>query len=360
MTQAPMVLIADPDREALATTSRVLSNKGFRLGTARSADECLERMALDRPDVLLAAWAVPKLTGVELCRRIRQEPAYPLLLLRVPAIEDVEEGSADSYLPERCGAALLISAVEALVAARDIRVRLAAAEAEVLRSREEFSRFAARVNHDFAEPFRTMTALTQLLDKGSGSTLMAEEKLYLEYLVQGMDRVRALLKSLMAYAQLGTFPVSYGPVSLSLAAASAVNALKVSIERTGTDVRIKEPLPMVRGNAQQLTTVFQSLLQNAINYRRSDSAVTVVVKAVREESGEWQISVSDNGEGIAPQYHQSVFEPFQRLHGRDIPGSGLGLTQVRKILEGHHGRIWLESEPGKGTTVSFTLPAQDS
>jgi light-regulated signal transduction histidine kinase (bacteriophytochrome) len=356
MTQAPAILIPAGD----APAREILSKKGYVLHTAATGEECLARAASERPDVVLIPWEFPDKSGREVCRHLHDFPGpRPSVVLRVPArVPDLESCSAEGYLPEKAGAALLLATISAVLRCRDAERQLAASQSEAGRSREDFSRFAARVTHDFAEPLRSMTALSQLLEAGPVDRLSADEKLYLQYLNSGMERVRGVLQSILAYTQ----PVAagHGPVPLSLCATGALQSLGKRIEETGAEVHIEEPLPVVRGNAQSIQTLLRILIENALTYSHPDSKPAIAVKAVRHSGREWLVSVADHGIGIPRQYHGSVFEAFQRLHGREIPGSGLGLTLARKIVEAHEGRIWLASEPGEGTTVFFTLPAYET
>jgi signal transduction histidine kinase len=119
-------------------------------------------------------------------------------------------------------------------------------------------------------------------------------------------------------------------------------------------------LPAVKGSPARLQQLFGCLLSNSLKYRSPQEPLRVSVSAERESEHVWRISVTDNGVGIAPQYHRSIFEPFQRLHGRDVPGVGMGLALSRRIVEVHGGRLWVESAAAKGSTFHFTLPAADA
>jgi chemotaxis family two-component system sensor kinase Cph1 len=146
------------------------------------------------------------------------------------------------------------------------------------------------------------------------------------------------------------------PAESQAAFADAVRNLALAIEDTSAIVTC-DPLPAVRGDAGQLLQLFQNLLGNAIKFHQPGQPPRVHVSARREED-QWTFTVADNGIGVPPQFHERIFEIFQRLHNRKkYPGTGIGLAVCRRVVERHKGRIWLESEAGRGTTFFFTLPA---
>jgi signal transduction histidine kinase len=130
-------------------------------------------------------------------------------------------------------------------------------------------------------------------------------------------------------------------------------------DQVGAELKADD-LPSVKGSPTRLQQLISCLLSNSLKYRRPEEPLRISMGAQRESNERWTISVSDNGIGIAPQYHQSIFEPFQRLHGRDVPGVGMGLALSRRIVEVHGGRLWVESTPGQGSIFRFTLPVAEA
>lgn len=173
----------------------------------------------------------------------------------------------------------------------------------------------------------------------------------LDSVAQGM----AILTAIGTYSSaVGAAHYSFKPLKIGVAVDAALGRLEESIHETRAQVNC-ESLPEVVGDRERLTDLFEILISNALTYRRVEP-VTVEIRA-HLESGEWTISLQDNGIGIAPKYQADLFRPFYRLHGSEIPGVGLGLATCRKVVEAHQGRIWLKSEPGVGATFLFTLPA---
>ena len=163
---------------------------------------------------------------------------------------------------------------------------------------------------------------------------------------------------LLAYSRIGREGKQFGEVDLNQALDRALANLKVAIAESQAEI-VKVPMPVVRGDLTLLTQIFQNLVGNALKFR--GEAKPLIEITVSPQGKEWRFSVSDNGIGIAPQDFERVFVVFQRLHSRDTySGTGIGLSVVKKIVERHGGRIWVESTLGKGTTFHFTLPQLDA
>jgi signal transduction histidine kinase len=170
--------------------------------------------------------------------------------------------------------------------------------------------------------------------------------------------MRSLLTDLLTYSQvISDAAPSRGQVSMEAIFWAATMALHDAIAAARARVT-HDPLPSVRGNETRLTQALQALVANALRFAAPDRPPEVHV-SVRDEGTQWLFSVADNGEGIEEKYLERIFEPFRRLHGREVPGSGLGLALVRAIMETHGGQVWPESELGRGSTFFFTLSKAD-
>jgi len=223
-------------------------------------------------------------------------------------------------------------------------------------AQEEFQQFALRASHDFQESLRAMNTFSQLIAEARGEALSDRERQYLDYMLNGTDRMRDLLDYFLIYAQSASDnPATYSMVDLKGVAHSAVKSLHEPISESGASVTISPSLPRVWGNSPRLQQVLRCMITNAIKYRNPDAPLEIRIEAARDIAGEWKVSVRDNGIGIAKQYHESVFAPFKRLHGKNIPGCGMGLAVCRRIVEAHGGRIWVDSTPDGGSDFQFTL-----
>jgi light-regulated signal transduction histidine kinase (bacteriophytochrome) len=239
---------------------------------------------------------------------------------------------------------------------RSLEQQLAEAK-EALRAREEELRqFTWLAGHDLQEPLRTVTSYAQLLQRNWPGTLDETSAERFRFLQDALQRMRSLIEDLVKWSRLNAGGQSHDQqVDTFGLAHFAIASLKPALEASGGAITC-EPLPAVRGNMPHLTQLFQSLLDNAVKYRQKDDPPRIRVSAARQDDL-WEFAVADNGIGIDSTYHQRIFEPFKRLHGREYPGTGIGLALCKRIVEGHGGRIRVESEPGRGSTFFFTLPA---
>jgi PAS domain S-box-containing protein len=220
---------------------------------------------------------------------------------------------------------------------------------ELVRSNARLEDFAYAVAHDLREPLRTISMFTELLIEESD--LESRGKMQAQFIVDGVARMSALFEGLHAFAVRG-FDDPPQPFALGHALAEVLQNLGHAIKTGGVRVTV-DPLPVVLGNEKHLVRVFQNLIVNAIKYR-SEAPVEIHVTAERL-GHEWIIKVQDNGIGIAPEDHERVFGLFNRLHGPETPGAGIGLAICRKIVDAMGGAIWVEPAPGSGSIFCFTI-----
>ncbi|QFU83032.1 PAS domain S-box protein [Natronorubrum aibiense] len=221
-------------------------------------------------------------------------------------------------------------------------------------SNERLEQFAYAASHDLQEPLRMVSSYLQLIEGRYGDELDADGQEFLEFAVDGAERMRDMIDGLLEFSRIETQGEPFAPVELDDVLADVRRDLGVQIDEHDAKITA-ESLPRVEGDGNQLRQVFQNLLSNAIEYA-GDSPPRIDVSTHRA-STEWVISVSDNGIGIEPEDTDRIFEIFQRLHAVDEgTGSGIGLALCERIVERHGGEIWVDSEPGDGSTFSFTLP----
>ena len=242
---------------------------------------------------------------------------------------------------------------EALQAAdRQNRQRLE----DLARSNSELEQFAYVASHDLQEPLRMVSSFVQILEEEYRGKLGPQADEYIRYAVDGAKRMKVMINDLLAYSRVGRSETSAERVDLNLLLKSVELSLHEAVRTSGARI-LCEGLPTVEGYRRPLEQLLQNLVQNAIKYR-SQAPPEIRISAEHKD-GEWTVSVADNGIGFDPKYADQVFQIFRRLQrrkeGGTEEGSGIGLAIAKKVVELHGGRIWAESEPGKGSTFRFTL-----
>jgi PAS domain S-box-containing protein len=242
---------------------------------------------------------------------------------------------------------------------REAERQLKALNENLQRSNRELEQFAYVASHDLQEPLRMVSSFTQLLAQRYRDTLDQDAKEFIDYAVDGANRMQRLIQDLLAYSRVTTRGRASAPFDAHDVLGEAVGNLQAAIQETGALVTNGD-LPEVLGDRSQIVQIFQNLIGNGIKFHRRGEPPRVHLSAERnaEKSGFWTFKVADNGIGIEPRHFERLFVIFQRLHGKqEYPGTGIGLALCRRIVERHGGTIWLESEAGRGTTVFFTLPS---
>ncbi|MDO8606334.1 MAG: ATP-binding protein [Phaeospirillum sp.] len=281
-----------------------------------------------------------------------------LALYRLAALSDLREHSR-AILAARLEKQS--QALELQVAERTRNLEMAKSESEhrarqLAASNADLEHFAYVASHDLQEPLRTVTSFVQLLKHRYENSLDAEARDYIGFAVNGAKRMHNLILDLLAYSRVSTQGGAFTTCDLSHAMAEATGDLELAIAETGAVVTVGA-MPVLECDQSQMVSLFENLIGNSIKYRQPGVPPVISVET-RQEGGEWIFCVRDNGIGIDPQYQDRIFIIFQRLH---IPGAfdgtGIGLAICKRIVERHGGRIWMESEPGKGAAFFFTLPS---
>lgn len=226
------------------------------------------------------------------------------------------------------------------------------------RSNAELQSFAYIASHDLREPLRMVSSYLDLLEKKYQSREVdPQAREYMRFAMDGAERMHEMINDLLTYSRIGTQGRPFAPVDMTEVVSIACKDLEAAIKECGASVTCG-PLPSVSADQTQMLLLLENLVSNAVKFRSAE-APRVTVTA-RESGGEWTFLVQDNGIGIPEDQRDRLFHMFQRLHTRDeYPGTGIGLAIAKKIVERHGGRIWFESEVGKGSTVFFTIPARE-
>jgi signal transduction histidine kinase len=396
------ILLVDDRPANLLTLESVLGSLGQELVTANSGQEALEYLLEDDFAVIVLDVKMPGIDGFETAVLIRERERSrdtPILFLTANKAEEhvfrgYYKGAVD-FIQKPINPEVLRSKVsvfvdlslktemlrrqarmlqarnaelEQLVLERqraeqialalnaELENRVRARTAELVRSNDELRQFAYASSHDLKEPMRTIASYTQLLSQRYTDRLDGDGREFLNYVVDAVRRMDMLLTDLLTYSQhLGSQPSAVKPVNAEAVLIGVLMNMRASIQDTNAVVT-HDPLPPdVMTDFAQFGQVLQNLISNAIKYRKPDVAPAIHI-SVEDSDSEWTFCVQDNGVGIGANYKEQVFGIFKRLHGRDYPGTGMGLAICKKIIERHSGRIWVESEEGVGSKFCFTIP----
>ncbi len=228
-------------------------------------------------------------------------------------------------------------------------------EQELRRANLDLEQFSHAASHELQEPLRTVTSYVALLMRKLPTPLDPELEPVVRHVVDATRRMSALIKDLLAYAQLGVDSyLAQTPVSAADALNEARYNLEMKIAETHA-VITSDMLPPIHADFSQLIRLLQNLIGNSLKYRKPGVAPEIHIGA-ESRGNEWVFSVRDNGIGINPRYTDQIFGVFKRLHGAEYPGNGIGLAICKRIVERHHGAIWATSQEGEGATFSFTIP----
>jgi signal transduction histidine kinase len=320
--------------------------------------------------IQIAAAAIVILAGAALLLLLDRLVSRPVVDL-AEQVRAVAEGDYDKHItsagsPELRSLADDVDGMRQQIAAELSEVREARTQVEwindqlkvqaeeLTRSNRDLEQFAYVASHDLQEPLRKVASFCQLLQRRYSGQLDERADQYIGFAVDGAQRMQRLINDLLAFSRIGRLTSGFTEVDLNRVLEEVRSQLEA---RTGEDGQITwDHLPTVEGEEPLLTTLFVNLIGNSLKFRRPDVPPVIKISA-RREGDEWEINVRDNGIGIEAEFADKVFVIFQRLHARDAyEGTGIGLAIVKKIVEYHGGRIWLDLDVEEGTSVNFTVP----
>ncbi|WP_199249133.1 response regulator [[Phormidium] sp. ETS-05] len=363
------ILIVDDMPVNLRVLNQILTQHGYKVRKALSGEMALTACEATLPDLILLDILMPDLDGYEVCSRLKsQAKTRKIPVIFLSALDEAEDkvkafhvGAAD-YISKPFQVEEVLARVTHQLTIVHLNQQLAnqnaqlqKLNAELMRSNAELEQFAYVASHDLQSPLQATIGYADMLLWKYDSVLDENAKHYVNQIVQSGLRMKNLIQDLLAYSRLGNGQLDWQPVEAVAALQDALENLRQEIAATGAQINHSE-LPKVRGDRTQLTQLFQNLLSNAIKFRRSGVTPQINISCVAGDRGESRFAVSDNGIGIPEEKFDCIFEAFHRLHGyQEYPGTGLGMAICKRIVTRHGGRIWVNSQPGEGTTFYFTL-----
>jgi PAS domain S-box-containing protein len=232
---------------------------------------------------------------------------------------------------------------------------MARTKAELERSNAELGEFASTVSHDLHEPLRAVSGFLTLLKRRYQGKLDATADEFVDFAVQGANRMSKMIEDLLAISRVQSRGRPFVSTNCETVLEQAQANLHMAIQESGA-VITRDSLPSLSADRAQMVQLFQNLIGNAIKFRRDDPPRIHV--SARVEDGGYVFSIQDNGIGLEPRHADRIFQVFQRLHASRYPGTGIGLALCKRVVERHGGKIWVESQPGQGSTFHFVLPAK--
>lgn len=361
------ILIVDDDEGNRDILRRHLERQGYTVHDCADGPQALRLLRQVEFEAVLLDLVMPGLDGLDVLDELKRDPQLrdlPVLVISasddLAGIADSIQRGAEDYLVKPFDPMLLQVRLSATLDRKRLRDRdrLRNAELERLtfelqRSNEDLQRFAYAASHDLQAPVRTITSYIQLLQRRLKGKLTDDQREMFAFAEGAAKRMHVLIRDLLQYSQVTTGETRLERVNTNELLDALILDMESVIQEASATVT-HDLLPTVVYDSTRLRQLFQNLIGNAIKYR-SDHPPAVSISAYTGPD-DWRFSVRDNGQGIPAEHAARIFEMFQRLHGDDIPGSGIGLALCKRIVQSSGGNIWVESTSGQGSTFFFTIP----
>jgi signal transduction histidine kinase len=358
------ILIVDDnpiDREVYRRILVRKWDKTCEFDEAGTGQEGLEKVKSHPYQAILLDYALPDMSGIRFLESLPPAVLSNTAILMVTGHENLETAvsafktGVQDYLPKsNLNADTLIYALrnslEKVLLQRLLQEQKEALEA----SNQTLERFAYVVAHDLQSPLRTVKGFVDLLTESTKGKLSEEEQEYLDFIISGTERMSRLIKKLLELSKAKNNVIEVREIDLNELLREVLHDLAPMISETGADIRLPD-LPVIQADRELMYRLWLNILDNAIKFVKGRKPVVEV--EVQSRQKQWLFSVTDNGIGIEKTKLKKIFQPFNRLNPmKQFEGTGLGLAICQKIVEHHGGKIWAESEVGKGTTISFRIP----
>lgn len=382
--QPTKLLLVDDDEDDYLIARGLLSDvktQKYELKWASSYDEAVAAVPLFQPDVCLVDYHLGARNGVEFLRHLREMGCQAALVMltghgdREVDMEAMEAGASDYLAKGKIDSLLLERAIRYAIDRKRNELALAEQARALARSNTELEDFAYIASHDLKEPLRGIRNYADFFIEDHGAQVGNEGLQQLQTIVRLTKRLEDLIETLLHYSRVGRVDLAMVETDLQDIMVQVLDSLQISLQEAGVEVRFPKPLPTIVCDQARVAEIFRNLVTNAMKYNdKEEKWIEIGFHANEGETAATNghgspspqrkpivFYVRDNGIGIPEKHRDSVFRIFRRLHGRDKygGGTGAGLTVVKKVVERHEGKIWLESEVGEGTTFYFTLQQGD-
>lgn len=363
------LLVVDDEAAQQRALTEILADEGYEVLGFTDATAALQALHGQPCDLLLTDLMMPVMDGIALIREARAiDPDLVAVLMTAhgsvaTAVEAMKSGALD-YVLKPFRASALIPVVERALQLRRLRVHNRALQAEVARHvaqleavNQELDVFAGRLAHDLRGPLGNMRLILQMVQADLGSQFTPQLAELVQRGVETGHRAQRMIEDLLAFARLGNEPLTFEPVELDEVLQRSLAAVQPQSGSRHVDW-VLAPLPRVQGHASLLQQAFVNLLSNALKYSGGREPARIEVGTRRLDDVRVEVFVADNGAGFDPRHAADLFKPFRRLHlASEFPGEGMGLANVRRIVERHGGHVAAEGQPGQGAVFRIVLPA---
>lgn len=399
------ILIAEDSATQAEQLKHLLVTNGYAVEVVGNGQEALEAVRKEKPTLIISDIMMPAMDGYELCRSVKSEPGLKdipvMLLTSLSDPADIIRGllcAADNFIVKPYRESELLNRIEYILVNRELRQHeksqlgvdiffagqrhlitsdrlqildllfstyetavqknheLLKAQDELKRLNKELEAFGYSISHDLKTPVRHILGFTELLLRDSKSPPDSKTRGYLTAIQESGTKMITMIESLLAFSRSGYTELRKEPVDMYQLAVEVKSRLQMETEGRTIQWRIS-PLPTVHGDRSLFYEVFQNLLGNAVKYTKPRTAAEIEVGHRDGPENETIFFVRDNGVGFDMKYAQKLFGVFQRLHNEsEFSGTGIGLANVRRIVERHGGSTWAESKAGEGATFFFSLP----
>jgi len=364
MKTSPKVLIVDDKAENLYVLEKILCALDIDLVKASSGNDALGKVLENEFALLISDVHMPMMDGYEMVSILRQDEKNKLLpVIFISAvysddrhlIQGIETGAVDFIIKPIIPEILLGKVNVFLNLYKNKQELLEKAEA-LKQSNEELEQYAYVVSHDLREPLRGVSSYLNFLRKDYLGILDDNGQMYIKEALQEVMRLNGMIEDILSFSKITKEAGEFHHVKGNDVYSKSLQNLRVAIEESNAQL-ICDDLPDLQGDENLLILLFQNLIGNAIKYRGTETPIITI--SVKKKKNEWQFNIADNGIGIHPSKYERIFVIFQRLHHKsEYPGTGIGLSICKKIVEHHHGRIWVEAGKDSGSVFSFTLPIE--